>query len=255
MRTELKAARHGGICVATLARAKGLNALSVPLLDDLCALFAEVSDDATCRCVVLAGEGRAFLVGSDLRDSIAMDATAFAAYSAKARRVALALAATPVPVIAAVNGDAIGGGCELVLGCDFALAARSARFGLPEARLGVIPGMGGTYLLPRAVGPARAKELLFRGSRLSAHEARRYGLVNAVSPDGVVLDRALEAAEEVARLAPLAVRAIKRVVDVGRLEEHLELEWSQREALFRTADRTEGLTAFIEKRPPSFRGC
>jgi len=241
----------------TLHRAEGLNTITSALLDEIVELVRDLARDAECRCVVLTGEGRTFLAGTDLNESMAMNARDFEQYSAKARQSTLALASVAVPVIAAVNGAAVGGGCELALACDFIYAAQNARFGLPEVKLGVIPGMGGTHLLSRAVGLRRAKELLYTGATLSAEEARAIGLVNDVFATEELLDMVLGTAEHIARQGPLAVRAVKAALAGSAriaLARGLEMEWSHRRALFESQDRAEGIRAFLDGRAPSFSG-
>lgn len=254
-RTTLTVERRGAVRLATLSRAHGVNTLTPALLDDMLAFVRQLGDDPECRCAVLTGEGRTFLAGTDLDEAMAMSAHAFDDYSAKARKVTLAVTSAPVPVIAAVNGAAVGGGLELALACDFIYAAETARFGLPEVKLGVMPGMGGTHLLPRAVGSRRARELLYTGAAISAQDAREIGLVNELFAEDELLPKTLATATRIAAQAPLAVRAIKATqVDEARvaLARALTAEWSHRRSLFGSQDRAEGIRAFLERRTPSF---
>jgi enoyl-CoA hydratase len=163
----------------------------------------------------------------------------------------------PVPVIAAVNGAAMGGGCEMTLACDFAYAADNARFGLPEVTLGIMPGLGGTQLLTRQAGERRALEILVSGRPLTAAEALEVGLVNRVVPAAELMEAVLETANRIAANAPLSVRAVKRVVHEGAsmdLAAAMEMEHSAYNRLFKSADRREGVASFNEKRTPAFRG-
>lgn len=255
--TTLRGERHGAVQVATLSRAEGLNTLTSALLDNIFAFVRQLGDEPDCRCAVLTGEGRAFLAGTDLEESVAMSAHAFEAYNARAREVTLALASAPVPVIAAVNGAAVGGGLELALACDFIYAADTARFGLPEVKLGVIAGMGGAHLLQHAVGQRRARELLYTGATISAQDAREFGLVNQVFSPTELLPQTLATAMRIAAQGPLAVRAVKATqADEARagLAHSLAVDWSHRLDLFASADRAEGIRAFLERRTPSFSG-
>jgi enoyl-CoA hydratase len=253
----LKTTRRDAVWLSTFSRPDGLNTLTMALLDEIGALLRDAASDPACSCLVLAGEGRAFLAGTDLHESIRMDATAFAAFSARAREVTLALSTARVPILAAVNGFAIGAGCEIAMACDFIYAASAAKFALPEAKLGVIPGMGGTYLLARAVGLPRAKEMLFTGETISAEEANLLGLVNKVTPGEELIAQALACAERISARGPLAVRAARdSLVEAhcAALAEALEVEWAHRQHLFRSRDRSEGIRAFLENRTPIFRG-
>jgi enoyl-CoA hydratase len=256
-RTRLKADRCGMVWRATLTRADGINTLSSALLNEILTFLHALGGDPECRCAVMTGEGRAFLAGTDLAESVGISAQGFDEYSAKARQVTLALMSAPVPVIAAVNGFAVGGGCELALACDFIYATESACFGLPEVKLGVMPGMGGTYLLPRAIGERRARELLFSGAMISARDAHAMGLVNEVCEEHELVPKALATAEHIAAQGPLAVRAIKATLaDLSLIElaRALNAEWSHRRELFVSQDRVEGIRAFLERRMPSFPG-
>ncbi|MGC6329022.1 enoyl-CoA hydratase/isomerase family protein [Rhizorhabdus sp. FW153] len=254
-RTQLRVETFGAVTVATFHRDEGLNTLNDALLDALIAFATGL--DGHCRAAVLAAEGPAFLAGTDLAESIAMSPEALFAYSERAQSAARAIVAAPVPIIAAVNGAAIGGGLEVALACDFILADRSARFGMPEVKLGTMPGLGATYFLQRTVGPRLARELLYTGRIIDAETAQRVGLVNRLCDDDRLRADALETAHGIAAQGPLAVQAIKatqRHIEAAGLDAALECERTRRRALLGTEDRKEGLSAFLERRPPRFEG-
>jgi enoyl-CoA hydratase len=237
-----------------------LNLVTGQLLDELDAALAtlEAADPGAVRAVVITGAGeRAFSVGSNVKefeDHRGPDGRARFELEA---RVAQRLAGLPMPTIAAIEGDALGGGLELALCCDLRIASERANLGLPEVRLAVTPSTGGTQRLPRIVGVARAKELLLTGRILTAEEAGRTGLVNEVVPAGTAVSRARAIGDEIAERGPLAVREVKALVD-GALERDLaaghaaEVETSVR--IFATDDLLEGTRAFIDKRAPQYRG-
>jgi enoyl-CoA hydratase len=237
-----------------------LNLTTGPLLEDLeAALEAlEAAEPGDVRAVVVTGRGeRAFSVGSNVKEFEAYRALGGAEPFEHEARVAQRLAALPMPTIAAIEGDALGGGLELALCCDLRVAAETAQLGLPEVRLAVTPSTGGTQRLPRIVGIARAKELVLTGRILTAGEAERIGLVNEVVPRGQAVSRAREIGEEIAGRGPLAVRAAKTLVndalDRPLAEGHAaEVETSVR--IFATDDLLEGARSFVEKRPPEYRG-
>lgn len=254
-RTQLRSERRGAVLLATFHRAEGLNTLNDLLFDEL--IHVIESADDPCRAIVLTGEGPAFLAGSDLVASVEMSDAALIAYSRKAHAVARALAEAPMPILAAVNGAAIGGGFEVALACDFIIAARSARFAMPEAKLGVIPGLGGTYFLPRAVGQRLARELLYTGRMLDAAAALEAGAINRVVEDDRLVEETLAIAETIAARSPLAIRALKatlRESEALDLAAALDVEWAHRRALLGTEDRAEGIRAFLDRRAPHFKG-
>jgi len=205
---------------------------------------------------VLAAAGRHFCAGADLKERNGMTDEAWALQHEVFEAMARAQLACPVPVIGAVNGAAMGGGCEMTLACDFAYASETARFGLPEVGLGVMPGLGGTQLLRRCAGERRAIELLTTGRPFTAAQALDYGVVNGVTAPEALTETVLAVAGEIAAKAPLSVRALKHVVREGQsldLAAAMELELSAYNRLFKTADRREGVASFNEKRTPAFR--
>ena len=250
------ASTTNGVALVTLQRPEALNALSFDLLDDLVQALETLDANPICRAVVITGAGeRAFAAGADIRE---LAAQTFASLTAGGRFAAWdRMAAVGVPLIAAVRGFALGGGCELAMACDMIVAAEDAAFGQPEIRLGVMPGAGGTQRLTRAIGKARAMELILTGRTMSAREAEASGLVTTVVPAAATVDAALELAGRIAAMPPLAVRAAKAAIvsaDETSLAEGLAQE---REAFFRlfdTADQSEGMAAFTEKRPPVWSG-
>jgi len=204
--------------------------------------------------VIASASSRLFCAGADIKAFTAMDEASGRDYVAGTHELLRAFERSPIVTIAAVNGLALGGGCELAMACDLRLAAESARFGQPEIKLGIIPGFGGTQRLARLVGPARALELNLVGDPISAQDAAAWGLANRVVPDGELLGAALELAEAMAQRAPLAVAAIKQVSGHADLDSGIAAEQEAFAQVFASADAREGIGAFLEKRAPAFRG-
>jgi len=248
--------RRGAVVVLTLNRPDALNSLDTAMLEALLGRCAEVSDDASLRALVLTGAGRAFAAGADIAEMQGHDPAQAEGFSRLGHRATAALEALPFPTIAAVNGYALGGGCELALACDWIYASDKARFGQPEVNLGLIPGFGGTSRLPRRVGAAWAKELVLTGEPLRAEEALRIGLVNRVFPPGELLDAAVKAGETIAKRGPVAVAQAKRLIQEGQGAD-VRVAHALEQAAFglvsASEDRREGLAAFLEKRDPVFR--
>ena len=244
-----------GFALITLNRPDVLNALSGELMRDLVASLEAADADAGVRCIVLTGNERAFAAGADIREMAGatpadMDARNQFALWERIRRIG-------TPVIAAVGGFALGGGCELAMACDIIIAAESARFGQPEILIGVMPGAGGTQRLTRAVGKAKAMEMVLTGRTIGADEALRRGLVNAVVPREGLLAEARAWAAEIAAAPPLAVRAAKEAVLRSfetPLSEGLASERKNFHLLFVTEDQKEGMRAFLDKRRPVWKG-
>ncbi|MES2722090.1 MAG: enoyl-CoA hydratase-related protein [Pseudomonadota bacterium] len=247
-----------GLLVVTLSRPEAANSLNTAMGRELLALWMRIADDEQVRAVVLTGAGRFFCAGADLKERDGMSDAAWSEQHRLFEDMIRAQLACPFPVIAAVNGAAMGGGAEMALACDFAWASETARIGLPEAGLGIIPGLGGTQLLTRAVGERRASELLMSGAPVDAAEALAIGIVNRVCSAQDLLPQVLERAALIASKAPLSVRALKRVVRGGAvlpLGEAMALELDAYNELFTTQDRREGVASFNQKRKPNFRGA
>jgi enoyl-CoA hydratase len=248
----------GPVATVTVNRPAALNALDAPTLNALLAAFTALAAEPGVRCVILTGAGdKAFVAGADIKAMAAMTPAEAGALASISQRLGEVIAGMAPPVIAAVNGFALGGGCELALCCDFIYAASTAKFGLPEVGLGVIPGLGGTQRLPRRIGLSRACELLTTGAVIDADEALRLGLANTVLEPAALLPRVRAVADAIAARAPLAVAAAKRAAREGvelPLPAALELERRLFASLFGTADQREGMRAFVEKRAPSWSG-
>jgi len=251
----IAAEQRGAVGLARLNRPEVRNALSPELMAELGDLLERWDGDADVRCIVIAGGDDWFAAGADIK---AMAERSFQdMLAAPSVRFWPRLAAVRTPLIAAVSGYALGGGCELALACDMIVASESAEFGQPEILLGIIPGGGGTQRLARVLGKQRAMELVLTGRRIDAAEAERLGIVNRVVKRDAWLDSALELADVVAQRPPLAVRFGKQAVlaaDETPLAAGLEQERRLFELAMATEDRVEGMTAFVEKRPPEFRG-
>jgi enoyl-CoA hydratase/carnithine racemase len=246
-----------GVVVVAFNRAEVANALSTQMGLELLEAWTGLKARPEVRCVVLTGEGRHFQAGADLKERNGMTDAAWAEQHKVFEAMIRAQLALEVPVIAAVNGAAMGGGCEMTLACDFAYAAETARFGLPEVGLGIMPGLGGTQLLTRSVGERRAVEILVSGRPLTAEEALQAGIVNRVVANDELMAAVLETAGRIAANAPLSVKALKHVVHEGHhldLAAAMELELAHYNRLFKTADRREGIASFNDKRTPNFRG-
>jgi len=255
--------RDGAIVTVTLNRPDRRNALDSATIARLSEVFTELSNGASLdplatRAVILTGAGdKAFAAGADIAELRALDPRAAEALSSAAARLAQVMADAPYVVIAAVNGAALGGGCELALIADFIYASDRAMLGFPEVGLGVIPGFGGTQRLPRRIGLGPARELIYSGAIVDAARARELGLVNRVVPHADLIERVREVAQTIAARGPLAVAEAKRVVTEGLerdLSSGLALESERFGALFASEDAHEGLAAFLEKRPPVFKG-
>lgn len=245
-----------GVALVTLDRPDVLNALSFDLLDELAAVLDRLDADPDCRAIVLTGSGtRAFAAGADIRELARQ--TPITLLSENRFAVWDRIGAVRTPVIAAVRGFALGGGCELAMSCDIIVAGDDAVFGQPEINLGVMPGAGGTQRLTRAVGRARAMDLVLTGRTISAADAERMGLVSRVVAADQTLDTAIELGSRIAAQAPMAVLAAKESIKQAEelpLSAGLQHERRAFYLLFASDDQAEGMAAFVEKRPPQWKG-
>ena len=244
-----------GVALVRIDRPEARNALNGRVRMLLADAFTELGRDDGVRAIVLTGDKDVFAAGADIREMA--DAGAVEIMLRQTHLLWAAIASCPKPVIAAVNGFALGGGCELAMHADIIVAGEGARFGQPEIRVGIMPGAGGTQRLTRAVGKYKAMMLLLTGEPVGAREADAMGLVSTVVPDAEALDTALRLAETIAGMPPLAARQIKEVVLAGMdasLETALMLERKAFQLLFDTRDQKEGMRAFLEKRRPTYEG-
>lgn len=247
----------GHVSTLTINRPDKLNALSQEVLSDLQSAIDTVRENEEVRVAIITGTGKAFVAGADIAAMTKMTKEEGLAFGGLGHGVFDSIEQLGVPVIAAVNGFALGGGCELALACDFIYASTKAKFGQPEVNLGIIPGFGGTQRLPRRVGGAFARELIYTGKMIGAEEALRIGLVNAVFEPEELLAAAQKTAADIATKGPLAVANAKRLIRDGLeqpLPEANALERQAFGALFDTDDQIEGMTAFLEKRAARFKG-
>lgn len=250
---------EGPIAVITIDRPKALNALNRQVLTEFSDAIGQVAANKTTRALIVTGGGeKAFVAGADIAEMAGLSQAESAAFAELGHRVLESLEHLPIPVIAAVNGFALGGGTELALACDFIYASEKAKFGQPEVVLGVIPGFGGTQRLTRIVGRARAKEIIFTGDMIDANKAKEIGLALEVLPPGELMAHCRKVAGNIVKRGPLAVAQAKRVIDAGMdlaLKDANALERDGFAKLFGTADQKEGMAAFIAKRPPEFKGA
>jgi enoyl-CoA hydratase len=248
----------GPVATLTINRPTRLNALNTETLGELLEAARALAADAAVRAVILTGAGdKAFIAGADIKEMCEKSVLEALAFSELGHHFCSTLEQMDKPVIAAVNGYALGGGCELVLACDFAYASDKAVIGQPEVNLGIIPGFGGTQRLARRIPLGMAREMIVTGRSLSAEEALRVGLVNAVYPLDQLREKVSEVARTISEKGPLAVGAAKRLLRTGPgipLEPACELERQSFAALFASEDQKEGMRAFMEKRPPGFKG-
>ncbi len=267
IRVEFPASRPGGIpgapsvavdhvALVTLDRPDTLNALNSTLMAQLVEALERLDADETCHCIVLTGAGdRAFAAGADIKEMAGQSPVTLNRANSFARWERIKRVRTPI--VAAVRGFALGGGCELAMTCDMIVAGEDAKFGQPEIKIGVIPGAGGTQRLTRAIGKAKAMELILTGRTMDAREAEAHGLVTTVVASEETLEVALDLAARVAAMPPLAVMAAKEAIERAHelsLTAGLEFERRNFFLLFASEDQKEGMAAFVEKRPPSWKG-
>jgi enoyl-CoA hydratase len=249
----IKQEQKSFIRIITINRPGALNALSIDVLSELEEAIDRIRIDET-RCVIITGTGgKAFVAGADIASMYPLSKNQAKEWSLNGNRVFRKIETLPVPVIAAVNGYALGGGCELAMACDIRIASETAVFSQPEAGLGVIAGFGGTQRLSRLIGVGKAKELLFTAAKINASEALAAGLVNAVCPAETLMDTAFEMVEKIAANAPIAVRATKKAVNEGLqndIDTGIKIEAEQFGLCFETRDQKNAMAAFLEKRKP-----
>ncbi len=249
--------RRGAIAIVTMNRPEALNAFNNEQLRLLAETFDTIADDGSIRCVILTGAGeRAFAAGADIKEMADLDGEGGLTFGRLGHRATRSVEELPQPVIAAVNGFALGGGCELALAADIRIASENAVFAQPEVTLGIPPGWGGSQRLTRLVGPGLASELILSGRRVKADEALRIGLVNAVYPLDQLLDDATKLAESIVNNSPLAVRSAKQLIRLafnGQTSDGLDSEVRAFGQAFTTSDQKEGMSAFVEKRAAVFQ--
>jgi enoyl-CoA hydratase len=247
----------GNIAVVTMNRPDALNAFNTQQLNDIVAVFGAIKGNPAIRAVILTGAGeKAFAAGADIKEMADLDRAGGLAFGRLGHAATRAVEVLPQPVIAAVNGFAMGGGCEIALGCDIRICSANAVFAQPEVSLGIPPGWGGSQRLVRAVGPGMASEMILTGRRVKSDEALRIGLVNAVLPLPELLDHASALAVQIAWNSPLAVRSSKRLMQLafnGQAISGLDTELQAFADAFATEDQKQGMRAFIEKRSPEYR--
>ena len=249
----IKYEQNGFVGVLTIDREKALNALNSEVLADLDAALDAIDLDST-RCLIITGAGqKSFVAGADIGRDEHADKAEGEAFGKKGNDVFRKIETLPIPVIAAVNGFALGGGCELSLSCDIRLAAENAVFGQPETGLGITPGFGGTQRLARTINVGKAKEMIYAGTKVKAPEALSLGLVSAVYPAEELMPAAMKLAERISANAPIAVRACKKAINDGlqvNMDEAIVIEEKLFGSCFETEDQKNGMTAFVEKRKP-----
>jgi enoyl-CoA hydratase len=250
--------RRESLAVVSLNRPDKLNALSREMIRELAEIFQRTSDDPALRVIILTGAGeRAFSAGTDLGELINVTSAEARGVANRGQELCNLIESSPIPVIAAINGIAAGAGCELALSCHLRVAAQHASFSLPETKLGIIPGYGGTQRLTREIGRGRALEMVLTAKTIDAEEAKRIGLINRVVSATDLMAEAESLANEIIQLAPLAIRSCLEAVTRGsdmQLEKALDLEAQLFARLFATEDMREGTNAFLEKRKPAFKG-
>ncbi len=247
--------KKGGVAVVTISRPEALNALNSIVIAELEQVVTELERDRDIRAMILTGEGRSFVAGADIGEQYPLDLDGGRRWGQRGSALMRRIEKLEFPTIAAVNGFALGGGCELALSCDLILASEKAKFGQPEVGLGITPGFSGTQRLPRRIGIAMAKELIFSGRMIKADEAKEIGLANAVYPPETLMDAAMEMARSFAKNAPIAVKYAKACIDRGMqmdIDGGIACENELFAMCFATADQKEGMGAFLEKRPATF---
>ena len=243
--------KQENIGIITIDRPEALNALNSTVILELIDVIGQVEQDGELRALIITGEGRSFVAGADIGEQCPMDLTAGRNWGRRGSALMRRIEKLEIPTIAAVNGFALGGGCELAMACDIIVASEKAKFGQPEVTLGITPGFSGSQRLPRRVGVAKAKELIFSGKMIDAQQAKEIGLVNAVYAPEELLNGAIAMAKSFTANAPIAVKYSKACIDRGMqmdIDDGIALENELFAMCFATADQKEGMSAFVEKR-------
>ena len=254
--TKLLIEKQENICIVKINNPQALNALNTTVLSELDCAFSEIASDNSISAVILTGEGKAFVAGADIAQMSTMNAAEGKAFGEKGAAVFRKIELLDKPVIAAINGFALGGGCELAMCCDIRIASAKAKMGQPEVGLGITPGFSGTQRLPRIVGMGVAKELIYTADVINAEEAYRIGLVNKVVEPGALMDSALAMAKKIAKKAPIAVKYSKEAINRGMqtdLDSAIAIEANLFGLCFSTEDQKEGMAAFLEKREAVYK--
>ncbi len=244
------------ICTIKINNPEAMNALNSTILSELDKAFTEIAANEDVSVVVITGEGRAFVAGADISQMSTMNATEGKAFGVQGSAVFRKIEHLDKPVIAAINGFALGGGCELAMACDIRIASNKAKIGQPETGLGITPGFSGTQRLPRIVGPGKAKEIIYTAKPITADEAYRIGLVNSVVEPEALMDAAYAMAKQIAKNAPIALKYSKEAIDKGMqtdIDSAISLENDLFALCFSTEDQKEGMKAFFEKRPAEWK--
>lgn len=254
--TKLIIEKQEDICIVKINNPQAMNALNSTVLSELDCAFSQIESDQTIKVVILTGEGRAFVAGADISQMSTMNAAEGKAFGEQGAAVFRKIEQLKVPVIAAVNGFALGGGCELAMACDIRIASAKAKFGQPEVGLGITPGFSGTQRLPRLVGMGVAKELIYTADIIGADEAYRIGLVNKVAEPEALMDQAIEMAKKIASKAPIAVRYSKEAINRGcqvDIDTAIAIEANLFGLCFASEDQKEGMSSFLNKKAPEFK--
>lgn len=244
------------ICTVKINNPEAMNALNSTILSELDAAFTEIAANEEVSVVIITGEGRAFVAGADISQMSKMNATEGKAFGVQGSAVFRKIENLDKPVIAAINGFALGGGCELAMACDIRIASNKAKIGQPETGLGITPGFSGTQRLPRIVGPGKAKEIIYTAKPITADEAYRIGLVNSVVEPEALMDAAYAMAKQIAKNAPIALKYSKEAINKGMqtdIDSAISLENDLFALCFSTEDQKEGMKAFFEKRPAEWK--
>ena len=247
--------KNGNIGIATINRPEALNALNSTVISELEQLISEVEKDAKLGAFIITGEGRSFVAGADIGEQSTMDVAAGRKWGQRGSALFRRIEKLEIPTIAAVNGFALGGGCELALACDFRFASDNAKFGQPEVNYGIIPGFGGSQRLARLIGTGEAKEMIYTGSMIDAEEALRIGLINRITTQENLIPECEAILRKIMSKAPMAIASAKNAINTGMnmdLRSGLAYEAQVFGSCFATRDQKEGMAAFLEKRKPVF---